>query len=99
MSDLIQVEVAYASVKEQRVVQVSLPVGSTLLAAIQASGVLEVFPDIDLARQKVGVFSKRRQLTDEVKEGDRVEIYRSLQAQPMEARRSKSAVVKRKKGR
>jgi putative ubiquitin-RnfH superfamily antitoxin RatB of RatAB toxin-antitoxin module len=90
MSDLIRVEVAYASVSEQTIVVVMLKVGSTIEMAILQSGILDLFPEIDLACQKVGVFSKVRELSDVVNEGDRVEIYRPLVIDPKEARRAKA---------
>jgi putative ubiquitin-RnfH superfamily antitoxin RatB of RatAB toxin-antitoxin module len=83
------VEVAYASVEMQRILSVEVEEGATLETAIDRSGVLEIFPEIDLREQKVGVFGKVRKLGDRVKEGDRVEIYRGLVIDPMEARRER----------
>jgi putative ubiquitin-RnfH superfamily antitoxin RatB of RatAB toxin-antitoxin module len=88
------VEVAFAGVKEQRIFKVEVLAGSTVREAIEGSGVLEAFPEIDLEKQKVGVFSKARKLTDLVKAGDRVEIYRELAIDPKEARRKRHKKVK-----
>lgn len=92
---LIHVEVAYATPMQQKIVTIELPIGSTIQQAIAQSGILTLFPEIDLAKQKVGIFSKRKSLTDKVSAGDRIEIYRPLTIDPMEARRQR--VVKKKK--
>jgi putative ubiquitin-RnfH superfamily antitoxin RatB of RatAB toxin-antitoxin module len=60
---------------------------STIEDAIQASQILQQFPEIDLATAQVGIFSKRAELTDRLQPRDRVEIYRSLTIDPKEARR------------
>ena len=86
----INVEVAYARVSEQKIIALQVEEGSTVLSVIQQSGVLALFPEIDLRKQKVGVFSKARDLSDVVKAGERVEIYRGLTIDPKEARRAKA---------
>ena len=86
----IKVEVVYASPNEQRLFMVEVEEGSTIHEAIQQSGMLNLFPEIDLTTQKVGVFSKPRELEDKVKAGDRIEIYRPLIIDPKEARRAKA---------
>ena len=62
----------------------------TVRAAIEASGVLNDFPDIELTRNRVGIFSKLAQLDTPLRDGDRVEIYRPLQVDPKEARRRRA---------
>ncbi len=64
--------------------------GTTIAGAIEASGVLTRFPEIDLARNKVGLFGKLKPTGTIVRDGDRVEIYRPLQADPMESRRRRA---------
>jgi putative ubiquitin-RnfH superfamily antitoxin RatB of RatAB toxin-antitoxin module len=64
--------------------------GATIAEVIAASGVLTRFPDIDLARNKVGVFGKLKPADTVVRDGDRIEIYRPLQADPMESRRRRA---------
>ena len=86
---LIQVEVVYASVNTQQLYVVELSSESTIAAAVIKSGVLEDFPEINLASQKVGIFSQPRSLQDRVFAGDRIEIYRPLLADPKERRRNK----------
>lgn len=86
----IRVEVAYATPEVQAVEMVELGAGATVAQAIAASGLLTRFPDIDLARQAVGVFGSRARLGDALADGDRVEIYRPLQADPKDMRRRRA---------
>ncbi|MCS3433928.1 RnfH family protein [Klebsiella sp. BIGb0407] len=90
MSHKIRVEVAYALPEKQFLRQVSLPEGSTVEQAIIASGLLTLRTDIDLKKNKVGIYSRSVKLNDEVHEGDRVEIYRPLLADPKELRRQRA---------
>ena len=55
--------------------------------AIQRSGLLNRFPDIDLKKQKVGIFGKIVKLDSNVREGDRIEIYRGIVADPKTVKR------------
>jgi putative ubiquitin-RnfH superfamily antitoxin RatB of RatAB toxin-antitoxin module len=87
----ILVEVAYALPKQQVVLPVKVAEGSTAEQAIQASGILARFPEIDLAENKVGVFGKLGKLDTVLREHDRVEIYRPLIADPKEVRRQRAA--------
>jgi putative ubiquitin-RnfH superfamily antitoxin RatB of RatAB toxin-antitoxin module len=91
------VEVAYARPTDQRIIEVQVAPGSTLETAIDRSGILELYPEIDLNQQKVGVFGQIKKLNDMVCEGDRIEIYRPLTIDPMEARRNKAEMVKKSK--
>lgn len=86
----IQVEVAYAKPEEQVILSVEVDEGCTIETAIDRSGLIERYPEIDLNRQKVGVFSKVRKLTDVVNDGDRIEIYRGLMVDPKDARRKRA---------
>jgi putative ubiquitin-RnfH superfamily antitoxin RatB of RatAB toxin-antitoxin module len=86
----INVEVAYALPEQQFLLQVQLAEGATVEDAIRASGVMVSFPDIDLARSKVGIFSKLVKLDETVRDKDRVEIYRPLIADPKEVRRKRA---------
>lgn len=87
---LLTIEVAYAKADSQRILIVQVEAGTTIETVIERSGILELFPEIDLQKQKVGIFSKIKKLTDHVKEGDRIEIYRSLVMDPKEARRKRA---------
>lgn len=84
---MINVEVAYADKESQRIIKLQLNEGSTIEQAIDGSGMLFFFPDIDLMQQKVGIFGKQKKLSDVLNEGDRVEIYRPLTVDPKEARK------------
>lgn len=86
----IRVEVVYALPHEQALLTVQVADGATVEDAIRASGVLERFPDIDLGRNKVGIFSKLVKLGETVREKDRIEIYRPLIADPKEVRRKRA---------
>jgi uncharacterized protein len=95
MSKTIHIDVAYASFDRQRIIRVQCEAGDTIETVIQRSGILTEFPEIDLTQQKIGIFSKPKQLTDGVNEGDRIEIYRPLTIDPKEARRTKAKCGKR----
>ena len=94
---LMKVEVAYARPDQQLILEVMLPEGSSIEQAIEQSGILQRFPEIDLALNKLGVFGKLSKKTAELKAGDRVEIYRPLIADPKEVRRKREAEGKRMK--
>ena len=87
----IAIEVVYAKPDEQVLEQLQLPTGSTVETAIQQSGLLTRFPEIDLASNKVGIFGKAAVLGAELRDGDRVEIYRPLIADPKAARKKRAA--------
>jgi len=84
---VINVEVAYATPKQQVILTVSVLPNATIEEAIQASGILQQFPEIDLNQTKVGIFGKKASLLTRLSPGDRVELYRSLTIDPKEARR------------
>ena len=87
----MRVEVAYAKPSEQVIVSLEVAPDTTVEAAIRLSGVLERFAEIDLEANRVGIFGKPCGLDQCLHEGDRVEIYRPLIADPKEARRSRAA--------
>lgn len=94
ITDNITVEVAYALPKQQVLLTISAINGATVEHVIQQSGVLQQFPQIDLDVQKVGIWSRPVKLTDQVKEGDRIEIYRPLIADPKDLRRRRAEKAK-----
>lgn len=87
----ITVEVAFALPEEQALEQFTVPADSTVETAIHRSGLLERFPEIDLTENKVGIFGKATGLDAPLRDGDRVEIYRPLIADPKEARKRRAA--------
>ena len=93
----IYVEVAYAREDTQIIIPLEVPEGATLEYAIMHSGILEKFPEIDLARNKVGVFSKLGKLSATLRDKDRVEIYRQLIADPKEVRKARASEGKQMK--
>lgn len=78
----MNVGVAYADKFKQVWLKLEVPEGSTVREAIERSGLLKQFPEIDLDRQKVGVFGKLATLDTVLEEGTRVEIYRPITADP-----------------
>jgi putative ubiquitin-RnfH superfamily antitoxin RatB of RatAB toxin-antitoxin module len=93
-ADTITVEVAYARSDKQLILTVTGEAGMTLLEAATRSGITEHFPEIDLATAKMGIFSKLEKPDTVLNEGDRVEIYRELIADPKAARKNKAAAAK-----
>ena len=96
-AELLKVEVAYALPDEQFIFALEVPPGTTAEQAIQRSGVLERFPEINLASQKLGVFGKLNKPDYVLRAGDRVEIYRPLIADPKAVRKQRAAEGKRMK--
>ena len=86
----IAVEVVFAKPGEQVLEQLHVPVDATV-EAVRRSGILERFPEIDLTSNKVGIFGKATQLSATLHDGDRIEIYRPLIADPKEARKKRAA--------
>ncbi len=94
MADHITVEVAYALPERQSLLTVSVNKSATVQQIIEQSGILLQFADIDLNQQKVGIWSRPVKLTDTVKAGDRIEIYRPLIADPKDLRRRRAEKAK-----
>lgn len=90
MDNDIKVEVAYATPQTQLIIPFFVAAGTTVAEAIRQSGILEKFPEIDAESSKVGIFGKAVKKTDTLHEGDRVEIYRPLIADPKESRRRRA---------
>lgn len=78
----MKISVTYAEATKQRWIQLDVPDKTTVEEAIQRSGLLEAFPEIDLERNKFGVFGKIAKPSQLLREGDRVEIYRPITADP-----------------
>ena len=83
----IRVQVCYAKPEIQFLYDVSVPLGTTLQAAIEQSGILREMPEIDLLHCRVGIYAKHKTLETILRDGDRIEIYRPLIADPKESRR------------
>ncbi|MDA1108166.1 MAG: RnfH family protein [Proteobacteria bacterium] len=83
----IKVEVAYARPDVQVIIPVEVAAGATLEDAIRVSAIIERFPEIDMATNRVAVFGKLSKLDHALRAGDRVEILRPLITDPRQARK------------
>jgi uncharacterized protein len=86
----IRVEVAYARPGKQLLLALEVAPGTTVMQAIDASGVRDAFPDLVVDPVRLGIFGRKAGVDDVLKPGDRVEIYRPLIADPKEARRKRA---------
>ncbi|WP_289102840.1 RnfH family protein [uncultured Marinobacter sp.] len=84
----MQIEVAYARPDKQQIVPVKVPEGTTALEAVKLSGIVDIFPEIEPDTIDMGVFGKviKDPASHELREGDRVELYRPLKIDPKQAR-------------
>ena len=81
----MHISVVYALAHEQFVEEVDVSEGTTAEEAVHQSGVLDKYPEIDLASNKLGIFAKLVKNDQELRAGDRVEIYRALPRKPRDA--------------
>ena len=86
-------EVAYASVSSHKLIRMTYR-DMTAEQAIERSGILNRYPEIDLATNQIGIFGKKVRLSQRLKPGDRVEIYRPLILSPKQARRKRAMADK-----
>ncbi|MGF1738110.1 RnfH family protein [Photobacterium satsumensis] len=91
---LIHVEVVYALPDVQKVIRVTVTPDMQVQQIIEQSGVLTLYPEIDLKKNKVGIYSRNVKLEATVHDGDRIEIYRPLLADPKEIRRKRAEQAK-----
>ncbi|MDO9191883.1 MAG: RnfH family protein [Undibacterium sp.] len=89
-TNTIDVVVCYATSQNIIMLDINLKQDSTIQDAIEHSQILNKCREIDIVQCKVGVFGKVRVLNTILHQGDRVEIYRPLNADPMEARRRRA---------
>ncbi|AQR63674.1 RnfH family protein [Aquaspirillum sp. LM1] len=78
----MQVGVVYSEPGQQVWLSLDVPEESTVVDAIERSGILKQFPHVDLAERKVGIFGRVVKPSTALKAGDRVEIYRPIIADP-----------------
>lgn len=102
--ELISIEVAYALPDRQKILPLQVAMGTTALDAVLQSGIQNHFPDLDIKQSDMGVFGNQlgtRGLAIpseyQVREGDRIEIYRPLLVDPKEVRRQRAEEAKRKR--
>lgn len=93
--DTIAVEVVYALADKQKLLRLSVPYGTSMREAAERSGIAGLFPGLELATAPMGIFGKAVARPEErvLEEGERVEIYRPLIADPKEARKQRAAKV------
>lgn len=91
MSEALNIEVCYALADKQELVRLRLPAGANLQQALEASGLLAKYPEIDIKKNKFGVYAKLAKLDAPLRDRDRVEIYRPLIADPKEVRKQRAA--------
>lgn len=96
-ADSIGVEVAYALPDKQAIIALEVASGTTVLEAARQSGVTEQFEGIDLDNARYGIFGKLVAPKQVLREGDRVEIYRPLIADPKEVRKERAARAKERR--
>jgi len=89
--DDINVEVVYALPDQQEVARLKLPSATTVRRAVETSGLLAKYPEIDLSRNKLGIYGKLVKEDVPLRDHDRVEIYRPLIADPKEVRKQRAA--------
>jgi uncharacterized protein len=91
MAEMLNIEVCYALADKQELVRLRLPEGATLGQALEASGLLAKYPEIDLKKNKFGIYAKLSKVDASLRDQDRVEIYRPLIADPKEVRKQRAA--------
>lgn len=97
---MVEVEVVFAAVDRQALLSVQVPAGCSVREAVQRSGIAERFPEVALLECPVGIFGKvvPDPAAHAVEEGDRIELYRPLVADPKEVRRMRAAKAKASSG-
>ena len=91
MTEYLQISVAYVGTDGQALRALEVRTGTSVREAIEQCGLLDQFPEIDLESNKVGIFGKLAKPDQAVEEGDRIEIYRPLIADPKTARKRRAA--------
>ena len=90
MNAEIEVEIVYALPEVQTLMKMKVPVGTTAAQAVEHSGIMEKHPEIDLERNKLGIFGRLVKADAALRDMDRVEIYRPLIADPKEIRKKRA---------
>ena len=89
MPAMLRVEVIYALHNRQVLLALEVEEETTVKQAIEKSGILRRFPEVDLIRMPVGIFGRATRLDARLRDGDRIEIYRPLIADPKQARHAR----------
>ncbi|HWV18731.1 MAG TPA: RnfH family protein [Rhodocyclaceae bacterium] len=93
MAENVNIQVIYAWPGERDLLNLSLPAGSTLQQAVEASGLLTKH-GLSAETSKFGIYGKQAKPDVVLRERDRVEIYRPLIADPKEMRKARVAAKK-----
>lgn len=96
MNNMIEIEVVYGLPHKQVLLSLPVPIGSNIEECIKLSGIIVHFPEIIPSEAIVGIFSRPEKLESLIKEGDRIEIYRPLTADPKEMRKLRAAKMEKK---
>ncbi|PVZ72000.1 RnfH family protein [Pelagibaculum spongiae] len=91
---MLNIEVVYALEHQQSLLSVKVEKGADVQAAVEKSGILNKYPQIELGKTPVGIFSKKCKWDDLLRDGDRIEIYRPLIADPKEVRKRRAEQAK-----
>ena len=94
MPELCSVEVVYGTSDKKEIVTVEVPAETSVEEWITQSNIQQIFPEINLSENKVGIWNRTCRLKDIVQDGDRIEIYRPLIADPKEVRRLRAEKAK-----
>ncbi|NQZ24734.1 MAG: RnfH family protein [Colwellia sp.] len=94
IDDKIAIEVVYGVPHKQKILTLLLAAGITVEQAVIESGIIDLFPEIDLTVNKVGVWNRAVKLTDTVNDLDRIEVYRPLIADPKDVRKRRAEKAK-----
>lgn len=91
----MKISIAYAVPGRQVLMPHNVPEGTTLQAALDSSGILEQLPQVDLSKNKVGIFGKSKPLDTVLTAGDRIEIYFPVTVDPKTLPRKSPPLAKR----
>lgn len=86
----ISVQICYALPDRQILLDLKVEGGTTLYQAVKQGNFLHTLPEIDLSTSRVGIHGKLKTLDTVLRDGDRIEIYRPLVADPKDARRARA---------
>lgn len=92
--DKVTIEVVYGVPQKQKILTLLVAAGTTVEQAIIESGIIALFPEIDLSINKVGIWNRAVKLSEEVNDLDRVEVYRPLIADPKDVRKRRAEKAK-----
>jgi len=92
--DKITIEVVYGVPHKQRILTLLVNAGSTVEQAIIDSGIIALFPEIDLNKNKVGIWNRAVKLSEVLNDLDRIEVYRPLIADPKDVRKRRAEKAK-----